>query len=70
MLTPEDAEGKIGVIGLGAGFAVREDLGGVDGGFAGWERSLNRTRVIRFFEGIVILFAVLESISDISGDLE
>ena len=49
VLTPDDAAGEIGFW----------------GGFAGREESINLTRLIRFFEGMVILFVELILMSDV-----
>ena len=37
MLTPHDAAREIGVVGIGGAFALREEVAGVEAGFAGRE---------------------------------
>ena len=63
--TPDDAAGEIGVVRVGGGFAVREDIEGVEGVFTGPEEKLNRTRLVRFLAGKVTLSIELNLITDV-----
>ena len=76
----DDRAGELGVVIMGAGiavrlaigelggwFAARDELVGVEKGFAGREDSLNRTLVIRFYDGILFLFEVMRLLSEYSS---
>ena len=64
VLTPDDGAGKAGLVGVGGGFVVLMEVGGVTCGLAGRVESVNWLLNKRFLEGIVLWFQLMELISE------